>query len=196
MGHVDDCRVEILVEPLDLGAHLHAQLGIEVGQRLVHQEDGRIAHQRAAQCDALLLAARQFARQALEQVGHVEHLRRLAHLLVDLRRRQPAHLQREGEVLVDRLVGIERVVLEHHGDVAILGIEIVDHAVADDDVAAGDRNQPGDQIERRRLAAARWPDQGDELAVVDGQRHVVDGMNGAVGLDEIFEDHVGHRQLP
>ena len=192
MGHVDDGRVEILVEPLDFGSHLHAQLGIEVGQRLVHQEDGRIADKGAAQRDTLLLAARQLSGLALEKVGDVEHARRVAHLLVDFGRRQPAHLQREGEVLVNRLVGIERVVLEHHRDVPVLGIEIIDHAVADDDVAAGNRNEPGDQIEGRRLAASRRADQGDELSVVDGQRYVVDGIERAVGLDEIFEDHVGH----
>ena len=166
MGHVDDRRVEILVEPLDLGSHLHAQLGIEVGQRLVHQEDGGIADQRAAERDALLLAARQLPGLALEKVGDVEHARCVAHLLVDLGRRHPAHLQREGEVLVDRLVGVERVVLEHHRDVPVLGIEVVDDAVADHDVAAGDRNEPGDEVEGRRLAAARRSDEGDELAVI------------------------------
>ena len=46
--------------------------------------------------------------------------------------RQLAHLQREGEVLVDRLLRVERVVLEHHRDVPVLGIEVVDQAVADD----------------------------------------------------------------
>ena len=134
--HVDDGRVEVLVEALDLGAHLHAQLGVEVGERLVHEEDRRIAHQRAAERDALLLAARELARLALEQVGDVEHARGLLDLLVDLLVGQLPHLQREGEVLVDRLLRIERVVLEHHGDVPVLGIEVVDHAVADDDVAA------------------------------------------------------------
>jgi hypothetical protein len=44
---------------LDLGAHLHAQLGVEVGQRLVEQEHLGIAHDRAAHRDALALAARQ-----------------------------------------------------------------------------------------------------------------------------------------
>ncbi len=41
----------------DLHPHLHAQLGVEVGQRLVEQEDLRLAHDRAADGDALALAA-------------------------------------------------------------------------------------------------------------------------------------------
>ena len=55
------------------------------------------------------------------------------------------------------------------------GIEVVDQAVADVDLARGELDQPGDEVERRRLAAARRPDERHELAVLDGQRDVVDG---------------------
>ena len=55
------------VELLDLGAHVDAQLGIEVAERLVEQEEQGIAHQRAAHRDALALAARELRRLALEQ---------------------------------------------------------------------------------------------------------------------------------
>ena len=74
VGDVDDGGVEVVVEALDLRAHLHAELGVEVGERLVHQEDRRVAHQRAAEGDALLLAAGELAGLALEQVGDVEDL--------------------------------------------------------------------------------------------------------------------------
>ncbi len=57
VGHVDDRGAKALVQARDLGSRLHAELGIEVGQRLVHQEHGRLAHDRAAQGDALSLAA-------------------------------------------------------------------------------------------------------------------------------------------
>jgi hypothetical protein len=105
---------------------------------------------------------------SFEKVNNIQHARGVAHLLVDFGRWQPAHLQREGEVLVNRLVGVKRVVLEHHGDVAILGIEIIDHAVADGDVAAGYRQESGNEIEGCRLAATRRADEGDELSVADG----------------------------
>ena len=64
---------DLLVHALDLGAHLHAQLGVEVGQRLVEQKDLGIAHDRAAHGDALALAAGQLPRLAVEQVGDVEN---------------------------------------------------------------------------------------------------------------------------
>ena len=65
---------EPLVQPLDLDAQLGAQLGVEVRQRLVEQEDADLAHQRAADRDALALAARQLGRLAVEQLGDLQHL--------------------------------------------------------------------------------------------------------------------------
>src|SRR5207253_31676 len=51
----------------DLAPHLHAQLGIEVGERLVEEEHRRLADDRPAEGDALLLAARELPRPMLEQ---------------------------------------------------------------------------------------------------------------------------------
>ena len=62
---------------------------------------------------------------------------------------------------------IERIVLEHHGDVAILRRHVVDDVAVDRDLAAGDFLEAGDHAQRRRLAAARWADQDDELVIRD-----------------------------
>ena len=67
MGDVDDGRAHLGVQLLDLGAHLGAQLGVEVGQRLVEQEHLGIAHDRPAHGDALALAAGELRGAALEQ---------------------------------------------------------------------------------------------------------------------------------
>ena len=117
---VDRRRVQALVERLDLDAHLHPQLGVEVGQRLVEQEDLRVAHDRPAHRDALALAARELARIAVEVRGEVERFRSVLDLLRDRRLRLVAQLEAEGHVVAHRHVRIERVVLEHHRDVAIL----------------------------------------------------------------------------
>jgi hypothetical protein len=45
------------MQRLDLGAHVDAQLGVEVRQRLVEQEDLGLADDGAAHGDALALAA-------------------------------------------------------------------------------------------------------------------------------------------
>ena len=75
---VDRRHAEPLVEARELAAHRDAQLGVEVGQRLVHQERLRLAHHRAAHRDALALAARELGRLAVEQLVEAERRRDLA----------------------------------------------------------------------------------------------------------------------
>ena len=71
--HVDSGRLDLLVDALDLGAHLHAQLGVEIRQRLVEQKDLGIANDGAAHRDALTLAAGERFRPPVEQLGDVEN---------------------------------------------------------------------------------------------------------------------------
>ena len=78
VGDVDGRRLQLVLDARDLRAHLHAQLRVQVGQRLVHQEDLRAAHDRAAHGDALALAAGERLRLAVEQLLEPDHLRDLA----------------------------------------------------------------------------------------------------------------------
>ena len=90
VGDVDHGVGQPLVQPLDLDAQLRAQLGVEVGQRLVEQEDVDVAHQRTADRHALALAAGQLRRLALQQRLDLQDLGGARHALVDLRLRQRA----------------------------------------------------------------------------------------------------------
>ena len=75
VGDVDDRRPEPLVEAGDLGAGLDAQLGVEVRERLVHEEDRGLADDRPAERDALALAAGQLLRLAIEELLEAEDVR-------------------------------------------------------------------------------------------------------------------------
>ena len=167
VGDVDGRRAEVALELRDLGAHLHAELRVEVRERLVHQERGRLAHDRPAHRDPLALSAGERARLALEEGVEAEHPRRLLHPLVDLVLVHLLQLQAEGDVVVDGEVRVERVALEDHRDVAVARRDVVDDAVADLELTLGDVLEPGDHPERCRLAAARGADQDHELTVVD-----------------------------
>src|SRR3546814_13437044 len=68
VGDVDHGGVEVVVQLRDLDAHLHAQRRVQVRQRLVEQEDLRLAHERAADRDPLPLAAGQLLRLAAPPV--------------------------------------------------------------------------------------------------------------------------------
>ena len=69
----------------ELGAHVDAELRVEVRERLVHQERGRLPHDRAAHRDALPLAAGERAGAPVEELLEPEHARDLDHAALDLR---------------------------------------------------------------------------------------------------------------
>ena len=192
VGDIDDRRAEQLVQLGDLDARRDAQRRVEVGQRLVEQEHVGLAHDRAADGDALALAAGEVAGIAVEQLVEPQHARRLGDPPLALGRRDAGELQAEGHVLAHVHVRVERVGLEHHRDLALGGGERVDESAADVDVAGGDAVEPGDHAQQRRLAAARRSDQHDEFAVVDGKVDVAEHARGAVALVQLVDAQVRH----
>ena len=87
---------------------------------------------------------------------------------------------------------IQGVALEHHGDVPILGGEVVDEPVADVDLAGTDAFEAGDHPQHRRLAATRGPHENGKFLVrnIDGQ--VVNDLDRAELLEHILQGHTGH----
>src|SRR5207302_5346429 len=79
--HVDRRRAQPALEPLQLVARRRAQLRVEVGERLVEQEDYGLTHYRAGKRYALALAAGKLARLAFKQAFNAKHRRSLAHAL-------------------------------------------------------------------------------------------------------------------
>ena len=65
VGDIDHRRLEPAVQLRDLQPRVDAQRRVEVGQRLVEQEQLRLAHDGAADGDALALAAGKLGRPAL-----------------------------------------------------------------------------------------------------------------------------------
>ena len=75
---------EPLLQRAEFVAHLRAQPGVEIGQRLVEQQHFRLEHQRARNRDALLLAAGQARRRAVGIRLHLDQPQRALDLLADL----------------------------------------------------------------------------------------------------------------
>ena len=194
MRDVDRGHLEIALDAQDLGAHLDAQLGVEIRQRLVHQKQLRLAHDCATHRDALALPTRERAWLLRQHLAQAERRRRLAHTTVDLRLRHVSLPQAECHVGVHVHVRVERVVLEDHRDVALLRGQVVDDAPADRDGPVGDLLEARDHAQGRRLAAAGRADEHEELAVVDVERQVEHGLDTVVvDLVDLVEDHLSHR---
>jgi hypothetical protein len=177
------------VQFLQLAAHRHAQLGVEVGRAARRRGRPADRERSPAHRDALALAARKLARVAIEERREREDLGGAADLLVDRRLVLLRQHQREGEVLAHRHVRIERVVLEHHRDVALFRRNVVDAALADADLARADLLEARDHAQQRRLAASRRADQHGERAVGDVDVDAVqDGGLAEALLDRLDRD--------
>ena len=86
------------------------------------------------------------------------------------------------DILANRHMRVQSIVLKHHRDVPIRRVHIVDHPVADFQRAFGDILQPCDHPQQGGFAAARRADQNDKLAVLNGE---AGGLNRLkpVGID-------------
>ena len=133
VGHVDKGGLELLVQLADIGAGLHAQLGIQVGERFVKQENFRLADDRPAYRHTLALAAGKLAGFALEQIFNAQDLGRILYPAFDFLLGGLAQFEAKSHIVVHGHVRVEGVGLEHHGDVAVLGGHVIDHLVADQD---------------------------------------------------------------
>ena len=176
---VESRRLQTLVQRREVGAHLDAQLRVEVRQRLVHQEGVRLTHDRPAHRNPLALSARKLSRLPLEQVVDPQHGRRRGDPRLDLALPETVELEPEGHVLVDGHVRVQRVALEDHGDVPVHRRKVVDQLVADPDLAARRLLEPRRDPQHGRLPGAGRADEHHELAVGDLEVQRVDGLGPA-----------------
>ena len=79
----DEGRAQASVQNGKFVGHLDAQLGVQVGQRLVHQKSSQLAHHGARQRGTLALPARQLPRLVLQQLAQAERAGQLDHFRVD-----------------------------------------------------------------------------------------------------------------
>lgn len=194
---VDGGDAQLAGQTGDLRAQFGAEPAVQVGQRLVHEEQARPADDGPTHRHPLALPAAELAGPAGEHVTDTQGAGHVADPLAPRARLDAGEPQREGDVVADRHVWIEGEVLEDHGDPAVPRREVVGQLAVEQDGALGRILQTRDHPQDGRLPAARRAEQHHELAVVDVQVDAVDG-DGAVleDLRDILERDGGHRHLP
>src|SRR5215213_5936431 len=93
-----------------------------------------------------------------------------------------AHTQPEGNVLPDRHVREKCIVLEHDADIPPEGRQVHDRAPSEPDRAGVGLQKARDQVERRRLTAARGAEQSEKLSWGYGKVDPIHGRMGRKGL--------------
>ena len=84
-------------------------------------------------------------------------------------------VQRKHDVLAHGQRRIERIELEHHRDVALVGPQIIHPLSSDDDVAGACALKPRDDAQGCRLAASGRTQEANDFPRRDRKAHILDG---------------------
>ena len=191
MGDVDRGDAEFALEVLELLPELVAQLGVQIGERLVEQQNLGLQHERPGDGDALLLPAGQLGHVFAQLVfGQVDPPGDIADEAVALGRLLLADAEAEGDVLPHAHAGEKRIVLEHHADLALVAREPGDSLPVDVDLAGGRLDEPRQGAQGGCLSAARGSKQREEFPRFHLEIKVGNGGEVAEGDFDVLEtDH-------
>ena len=147
--------------PLDAAqflAGLQTQTGIQIGKRLVQQQDARHLHQRTGNGHTLLLTARKLAGFAIHQALQLHQLcclqRHIRHLLFGELVLSLAVFQRKGDILLHGQMGIQGVILENKTNTAILRRQVRHIIIAEENFAGCGLQKTRQKIQSSRFTAA------------------------------------------
>ena len=161
--------------------------------------DGSVTRQRAS-ATRWRWPPERSAGAALGEAFELDQRERGVHALRPLGILHARHRQAVGDVLRDGHVRPQRVRLKHDPDMAPLRRDLLfgrgDDRIADQDASGVRPIEPRDLPQQRGLAAARWPEDGDEFAIGDRERHVVERLDRPVRLAEPFERQSRHGSTP
>ena len=148
--HVNHARgADLPVQAGNFQPGLHAQSGVQVGQRLVKQKHLGLFDNRPPNRHALPLAAGQGLGQAVQQGGELQDLGRMVDLGFNGGGVGAKHLEAKTHVVPHRHVRVQRVALKHHGHAALGGRQVVDALAINEHLTRGNVLQPGHHAQQR-----------------------------------------------
>ena len=99
-----------------------------------------------------------------------------------------AQFERKTHIFAHRHVRIKGITLEHHGNIAVLGLQMIDHLLVDFDFTSGNVFQTRQHAQQGRFTATRGPHQDDELTRVNIEADAMDDLDLlAIHLFDLME---------
>ena len=156
------------------------RLGVELGGRLVEQQQPRLERERRGEADPLQLAAGELGRLPAPEVERVHRIERALDPGPDLVRRDTEVLEAEGDLvrgdghhhLVLGILEDRRDRAGQLGRARLPGVEPGDDDPALEATAVEVRHEPRERADQRRLARPGRAEQRHDLARLERQRHV------------------------
>src|SRR5271167_2349945 len=168
--------------------HSGGRLRIEVPRRLVGQQQLGPQDDRARDRDALLLAAGQFSRTALELVAQADDFEHLGRAPARFGVVDTIDQRRHHHVFLRREVGQQVMELEHEAQLQVAElrqrflIERKQILALEKNLARGRLFEAADYVQQRGLAGSRLPDYRYLLAGLDVQIEMTQHANLAIGI--------------
>ena len=194
--HMHEGGTDAALDGFQLVLHGAAEFQIQRTERFVEQQDIGGDGEGAGKGHPLALAAGEFMRAAKGFAGQTYERQHSLGFGAAFGARDAAHPQAEANVIGERHVGEQGVVLKHRGGRAPGGADTGHIAAADQDAAGDGLAKAADQVQKRGLAAAGRAQEDDELSRCDFQADVVQGEGCAVAVaDRLDRDSGGHLAL-
>ena len=149
VGHKYGGHAGLDLDPADLLPHFQTQAGVQIGQRLIQQQDLGPLHQRPGDGHPLLLAAGELAGLPLQKISDLHQLCHFLRAFPDLLFFDFLIHQGKRNVLLHGHVGIEGVVLENEADPPLFRRQQRNIPVSEKDPAGRRALKAGDQIQQR-----------------------------------------------
>lgn len=185
VGNNNGSDAQLLLNTFDLNLHFRAQLGIQIGKRLIQQQYGRPGHQSSGQSDPLLLAAGKLPGIAPVKAHQLNQLQNILYSFFDFRLFQLLQLYPKGNVFKNSHMGKQSIVLKENAYVSLIGRDFAYIPAVDQNSACIRIQKTGDHSQGGGLAAAAAPQQGNHLSVSSLQFQSVDGGKCAEALGKM-----------
>ena len=193
VGHDHAALAQRPLQLPELPPQRQAEMLVERGEGLVHQQQHGLRRQRPRQGHALPLAAREGRRQPVGERLQLDQRQQFLGAGIGHRGLLAPRERTEADVLAHRQVGEQRVMLEDHADVALLRRQRLHLLPAHRERAGIESLQPGDRAQQRRLSAARGAQQRDHLAARQRQVDAAQHRPAAQGQARITNGKLGHQ---
>ena len=175
------------VQALDLELHLVAELLVESSEGLIHENEVRVVDEAPSDSDPLLLAPGEFAWPTGSDIRQTHELERLRHLAANLRLPDTTYPHRERDILEDRHMREEGVVLENHSQMPLVRGQVRHVPPVQTEPPGCWRDSARDDIEKGGLAGAARAKQREELTLLNAKVDGIEGNHRAVVLADSFE---------
>ncbi|MNC37815.1 hypothetical protein D3C75_863960 [compost metagenome] len=119
MGDIYRGNAQLLLDAADFHTHIHPQIGIEIAERLIEQQQIRLDDQCPGNRHPLALSAGQCSRESFLKTAQTDNFQHPCHPLPDLRLLQLAQPEAERHIVVHRQMREQRIALKHKAEIPL-----------------------------------------------------------------------------